>query len=126
MELRDHLFKQAGLAEAATKLGKAVAKAEGSRLLAARRMGCWKPVSSSWTRRAKHCAPARLLPGTPLAKICQPSRHCARPFASSRRRCGNVLKRKHGRTRSRVWTGPRWRTLHWRIEWSSTRTPLRT
>jgi hypothetical protein len=39
MELRDDLFKQSGLAAAATRLGKAVAKAEGSRLLAARRNG---------------------------------------------------------------------------------------
>ena len=37
MELRDDLFKQSDLAAAATRLGKAVAKAEGSRLLAARR-----------------------------------------------------------------------------------------
>ena len=37
MELRDDLFKQGGLVAVATKLGKAVAKAEGSRLLAARR-----------------------------------------------------------------------------------------
>jgi hypothetical protein len=39
MELMDSLFKQSGLAAAATRLGKAVAKAEGSRLLAARRNG---------------------------------------------------------------------------------------
>ena len=39
MELMDSLFKQSTLAAAATRLGKAVAKAEGSRLLAARRNG---------------------------------------------------------------------------------------
>jgi hypothetical protein len=39
MELMDSLFKQSALAAAATRLGKAVAKAEGSRLLAARRNG---------------------------------------------------------------------------------------
>jgi hypothetical protein len=39
MKLTDDLFKRSGLAAAATRLGKAVAKAEGSRLLAARRGG---------------------------------------------------------------------------------------
>lgn len=39
MELMDSRFKRSTLAAAATRLGKAVAKAEGSRLLAARRNG---------------------------------------------------------------------------------------
>lgn len=83
MELMDSLFKQSGLAAAATRLGKAVAKAEGSRLLAARRNGLLEASQLKLKEARKALRAGEITAGDSAGKdmpVLEPLREAVRKF----------------------------------------------
>jgi hypothetical protein len=127
MGLAVHLFgSKTELDARKTTLGKAVAKAEGSRLLAARRNGLLEASQLKLDEAREALRAGEITAGDSASEDLpdlEPLREAVRKLEEEVRLRTEAKARQDEIARV---TGSRWRTLHRCIEWSSTRTPLRT